>query len=234
MTVQFQKLKSTAQAHPLIGVARFLLDLLYPPRCIECGRVDAHWCASCQASFAQLPRAMPTSAAPPPLQAVAATSAHVGRLQTLVHALKYQNGAQLAPRLAQRLVAVYRQQNWQASAVAAVPLHTARLRQRGYNQSQLLASQVADMLALPDISAALQRDTFKRAQVGLNRAERQQNVAGAFRASATAPHLNGGHILLIDDVFTTGATLAACGDALIAGGALAVYGLTLTAAVKLN
>jgi ComF family protein len=111
--------------------------------------------------------------------------------------------------------------------VAAVPLHTQRLRERGYNQSKELATTVAALLEKPDYSQYVHRDHYTRPQVGLSRAERHRNVAKAFSAT---PPVNGKHILLIDDVFTTGATLRACAQALVTNGAGAVYGITVTAA----
>jgi len=107
-----------------------------------------------------------------------------------------------------------------------------RYRERGYNQAKALADEVAGLLGLPIPNGALQRHFFTRSQVGLGKAERRANVAGAFQA--TPEHVAGRHLILVDDVLTTGATLQACGQALIAGGAVAVYGLTVTAAREQN
>ena len=203
------------------------LDLLFPPRCAGCGRVDTPWCDRCQARLLRVPLDTIPRPAPPPLQGIITTGRHTGQLQRLVHALKYDNARVIAQPLGARLAARLEQQHWQIDVVAAVPLHVHRLQERGYNQAKLVSQQVAELLGKPDVSNAIHRDHDTRSQVGLNRAQRQQNVADAFRAE---PVVAGQHILLIDDVFTTGATLQACAQALVDSGAAAVFGLTITAA----
>jgi ComF family protein len=102
-----------------------------------------------------------------------------------------------------------------------------RLHKRGYNQSKLLTQVAATYLKKPDSSAAIVREQHTRPQVGLSRRQRRSNVSGAFRATAS---FNGQRVLLVDDVYTTGATLRACAQALANRGAAAVYAITLTAA----
>ena len=217
------------QAWGLTRPVAVLLDLLYPPRCINCGRVDTPWCAVCQENFRQLPLVNPVAARQlHPMQAVATTAIHDGQLQHMIHALKYENATYLAPSLGERLAKQAQIERWAVDGVISVPLHMTRYRERGYNQAKLLADEVAGLLGLPSLDGALLRDSFTRSQVGLGKAERQQNVAGAFHA---VPHLVEGHrLILVDDVLTTGSTLQACATALIAGGAAAVYGLTVTTA----
>jgi ComF family protein len=94
-----------------------------------------------------------------------------------------------------------------------VPLSRKRLRQRGYNQSEMLAIGVSDITHLPIITHALQRKDFHQSQTLLNRWQRQENVAKSFQLK-DGSQLHHKHILLIDDVCTTGATLAACSNAL--------------------
>ncbi|MEM6529967.1 MAG: phosphoribosyltransferase family protein, partial [Chloroflexota bacterium] len=164
---------------------------------------------------------------PPPLAGIATTATPTGLLQELVQALKYEDARLLAYPLAWRVARRVEQLNWPVDSVAAVPLHTHRLRERGYNQSKDLTIEIAELLGLPDYSEFIVRDHYSRPQVGLSRRERRQNVAGAFSAT---PSVRGRHVLLIDDVFTTGATLGACAQALLLNGAGAVYGMTVTAA----
>jgi ComF family protein len=105
-----------------------------------------------------------------------------------------------------------------------VPLHPDRQRERGFNQSDLLAHAMADPLGLSVRADLLQRVRPTRPQVGLARQERLQNVADAFRAR---PEVEGGRWLLVDDVCTTSATLEACAQALRLRGAGAVWAITL-------
>lgn len=225
-----------AQAQPGLlasdgAVRRWLglaLDLVFPPRCAGCGRVDVRWCARCQRSLDAVPlTALVTPH--PPLADAAATGPHEGLLQRAVWALKFDNGRHLAGPLSDRLAARLRTLAWPADAVIVpVPLHPSRLAERGYNQSQLLAEQLAVSVGRLCMPHALRRVRQTRSQVGLDHSQRQANMAGAF---AAAPEQISGHnVLLLDDVYTTGSTMAACADAALAAGAQAVYGLTVTAA----
>ena len=94
-----------------------------------------------------------------------------------------------------------------------VPLSRKRLRQRGYNQSEQLAVGISDITQLPVVTGVLLRRHFRQSQTSLNRQERQENVAGMFHLKDDTP-LRHRHVLLIDDICTTGATLTACADAL--------------------
>lgn len=115
-----------------------------------------------------------------------------------------------------------------ADAVVAVPLHARRLRQRSYNQAELLAEAVALELRVQLIRRALIRRRDTPTQVGLSAPKRYDNVRGAFAvAKASGSKLQGKTVLLVDDLMTTGATLRACASALKKGGARRVYGLTL-------
>jgi ComF family protein len=217
------------QARRFAGPVMFLMDLLYPPRCLNCGRVDTRWCDNCQNDFAQQPIVDPTQQRVfPPLHAIAATAVHDNQIQRMVQALKYENATYVAHHLGQRMAQQTIRVGWHVDAVTYVPLHMTRYRQRGYNQAKLLADEVAGLLGLPTLDGALHRDFFTRSQVGLGQAERRENVAEAFRAT---PNLvTGRHLLLVDDVLTTGATLQSCATALVNSGAAAVYGLTATSA----
>jgi ComF family protein len=109
--------------------------------------------------------------------------------------------------------------------VVPVPLHRRRERDRGFNQSALLARAVATACALPTNEASLMRTRETVPQVGLDIYARRVNVRGAFRAGREG--VVGRRVLLIDDVCTTGATMEACAEALAAVGARAVWGFAL-------
>ena len=107
-----------------------------------------------------------------------------------------------------------------------VPLSSKRLRQRGYNQSEMLAIGVSDITHLPIVTKALRRKEFHQSQTKLNRWQRQENVADTFQLVDDS-HLKGRHVLLIDDVCTTGATLIACANALKDVEGIRISSLTL-------
>jgi ComF family protein len=123
------------------------------------------------------------------------------------------------------LAEVCRREDWRPTLVIPVPLSPKRRRRRGYNQADLVAGALAGMLGLPVRSDALSRERETPSQVGLDPAARRRNVEGAFRALRA--EVEGQVVLLVDDLFTTGATLASCAQALRAAGSSEVYGLTV-------
>jgi ComF family protein len=139
----------------------------------------------------------------------------------IVHALKYRGYKKIVARLATPLL-LQVLGDGRFDAVVPVPLHRSRLRKRGFNQAELLARGVAAEINAP-LSDTLKVVRSTRDQVELSAAQRRANVAGAYRASA--PLL--GQILLIDDVFTTGATMSACASTLMRAGAQEVHALSL-------
>ncbi len=203
------------------------LNLVFPPRCIGCGKVDTVICAACLNVLAST---QPPAFVQPlaPLTAITSTAVHKGVIREAVQALKYDNTRLIAVPLGKRLTEQVRAQGWQFDMIIPVPLHTHRLKERGYNQSELLAACVADEIMIPLVTVAVERTRLTRSQVGLSGIERRRNLVDAF--VAYPDHVAGKSIVLIDDVYTTGATLAACAQVLFDAGAVAVYGLTVTAA----
>jgi competence protein ComFC len=205
----------------------FSLDLLFPPRCVGCGRVDAVWCDTCQDKLDQT--AFPSQVRPlAPLVGITSTAEHTGIIREAVQGLKYGSAKIVAEPLGERLVRQLQAQAWTVDVIVPVPLHATRLAERGYNQAQLLAEQIADALSLPCFPNAVERQRNTQSQVTLSAAERKTNLEDAFLANSQV--LSNQRVLLIDDVYTTGATLSACAQAVQQAGALAVYGLTVTVA----
>jgi ComF family protein len=112
--------------------------------------------------------------------------------------------------------------------IAPVPLHPRRKHERGYDQSAILARWVGRTLDVPVEPHAVRRVRYTKQQANLSGAQRAQNVAGAFAAEEW---VEGERVLLIDDVYTTGATLEACAAALRSVGAVSVTGLVFAAAL---
>jgi ComF family protein len=203
------------------------LDLLYPPRCAGCGRIDAVWCKPCAATFAAAegPFTLP---ALEPLHGAAAARVHEGLARDAVHALKYESCRAMADVLGAPMAAALTSTDWLADALVPVPLHPTRLRERGYNQAQWLADAVAARTGIECLPSGLFRTRSTPHQVGADAAQRRANMEGAFASAGDT--LQGRCVVLVDDVFTTGATLQACALAALAGGAAAVFSLTATAA----
>ncbi|MDD5371739.1 MAG: phosphoribosyltransferase family protein [Anaerolineaceae bacterium] len=137
-------------------------------------------------------------------------------------------GEALSNALIQRL----NEFGWWVDLVTPVPLSQGRYRERGYNQSALLAYPVALAHGIRYSSKALQRVRETASQINLTAEERHRNVLGAFAAESRI--VAGKKVLVIDDVATTGATIGACAEALLKAGAVVVYGLTLARAVRQN
>lgn len=154
-----------------------------------------------------------------------------GTIETAVQRLKYNHKTGIAEPLAQFLT-TYWLEKWQNLAVdmiIPVPLHSVRLRERGYNQSLLISEKLASNLSLPHYPQALKRIRNTKTQAFLNRRDRIENVRGAFRAVGGGL-LCGKNVLLIDDVYTTGSTANACSEALQDVGCKHVYVLTVAQA----
>ncbi len=228
-----------------------LLSTVFPTACPACGALLAQpskgpLCAACWAS---LPRhKVPLCLCGFPLQAPGLaecgrcrrdqqgyTEGHSigpysGALRTVIHELKYRGRRQAAPLLAAilssepRAVLVLRE----AQALVPVPLHPRRLRERGFNQSLLIARSLASQAGVPVWPATLRRVRPTPPQTGLTAAARRLNMAGAFECRE---RLAGQILVLVDDVFTTGATLRSCAGALKRAGAGEVRVLTLARVV---
>jgi ComF family protein len=219
-----------------------LLDLVFPPRCVACRRPGAWLCAACLAgvSYLSVPLCShcgePLSVTRhcsrlanhlPRLDGLRSAAWHEGALRTALHQFKYRQLRVLRGPLGEVLTRAWRQSPLPEAIdlLLPVPLHARRVRERGYNQSLLLAQELARATGLSLAERSLVRVRHTRPQVGLRAAERLSNVDGAF--AYQGPALAGRRVCLIDDICTTGATLQACAIPLRAAGAGAVYAYTL-------
>ncbi|MCF7802787.1 MAG: ComF family protein [Candidatus Marinimicrobia bacterium] len=153
-------------------------------------------------------------------------------LQQIIHAMKYRR----KPTLGQSLVSIigaWKLPAWMTSVdvVIPVPLHKTKRRDRGYNQAVSIAKGVATLCSAPIMTDVLVRQKYTASQTTLTRAERQENLAAAFVTTRkSAGQLKGKSVLLVDDVFTTGATLENAAESLQETGAKEVFGFTLASA----
>lgn len=204
-----------------------LLRLLFPPRCVACGQRGELLCPSCLASVSYHHRPWPAQTGEiRPLTTVRSAADFSGPMRKAVHQFKYGGVRALAPILGQMLVDNWRQDPYPADLIVPVPLHSSRLRQRGYNQSALLARELARGTGIAVAEHVLTRRVATPPQVGLNAHERLLNVRGAFACQGA---VSGLRVVVIDDVMTTGATLRACAEELLRAGATEAWGLTLAA-----
>lgn len=222
-----------------------LWDALFPPRCVQCGRVGYRLCPSCWTALSPLPEnrcprcahPLPTSQTLCPycqhprwrLDRVEALYPYQGPWRQAIQALKYRRDKGLALLFAQKAWEKLQELSWPISCVIPIPLDRHRQRERGYNQVDLWARRLAQALGWPYHPRALERIRTTSSQVGLKRDARWANMRGAFRASRR--DVQGCRVLLMDDVLTTGATLNEAAQALLRAGAVAVYGFVLARTV---
>ena len=230
-TVQPMDAPAKRKTQPIPNTLRHwgtkLIEIIYPPRCVTCGKVDTHFCTDCRQAFITLPKQ--THLTHFDELDVVAGSDHSEMIQQMIHALKYEDARFVSRWLAPRMAHSVLQTDWEPTCIVPVPLSQQRYDERGYNQAELLSEDLAIHLQLAHRPGALQRWRHTQTQVGLDTAERQENVAGAF--DVPNPHMvNGECVLLVDDVLTTGATMRACADALRTAGAAQVVGVSVSAA----
>ncbi len=217
-----------------------LVEFVFPAQCLGCGRHGSYLCPDCQAS---LPSVVPPicfrcglplghgvlcpdcRAGTGALDGIRSPYLMSGLMREAVHHLKYRNLKALAPVLGELMARYLSLNPLPAEALVPVPLHGSRLRERGYNQAELLAREVGKRMGLPVLKTGLARERPAHPQArAASAAQRRANVEGAFLCP---DRLDGLSVLLVDDVCTTGATLDACAVALRAAGAASVWGVTL-------
>jgi ComF family protein len=229
------------------------VDLALPPLCPACREpvIGQALCAACWAKldfiappycerlgipFAYDPGpgvlSMQAIADPPAYGRARAAVRYDEVARTLVHAFKYGDRLDLAPTLGLWMARAGRELTANADALVPVPLHWRRLWARRFNQSAMLAEIVARDCGRPVAHEALKRIKATPQQVGLTRAQRADNIQGAFRVPASGrATVARRRLVLVDDVLTTGATAEGCARALLRAGAASVDVLTFARVV---
>jgi ComF family protein len=143
--------------------------------------------------------------------------------------MKYRGNRAFGESLALQMVDYFRSLQWKVDMIIPAPLGKKRLQERGYNQVALVAEPLAYAVGVKYAPKALWKARETRSQVGLNVSDRQKNVQNAYQADARV--VKEKSIVIMDDVATTGSTISACTDALLAAGASEVYALTVARAL---
>ena len=228
-------------AAPFRAAFGFVLDVTLPRLCPSCREPvsDAALCPACWSKlsliappycerlgipFAYDPGpgilSMQAIAAPPAYHRARAAVRYDDIARTLVQSLKYSDRQDLAPTMGRWMARAGHELLGDADALVPVPLHWRRLWARRFNQSALLAKTIAETAGVPVADGALKRVKATVQQVGLSKAQRAENVQGAFRVPDEGrAAVAGRKLVLVDDVLTSGATADACARALLRAGA---------------
>ena len=217
------------------------LDFLFPRFCVGCGKEGAFICKSCRTTLSQIKSPVCPKCGKPQINeslcsgcvnweadidGIRSVLRFDGVIRKAIHEFKYKNLRAITADLAQLLNEYLVESPVPCEIFVPVPLHHKRLKERGYNQSALLAKELGRLMGLPVNEFTLVRSSYNLPQAKTaNVEERKQNVSGVF--SCLDEVLHDKQVLLIDDVATSGATLNACALALKMAGVKSVWGLTL-------
>ncbi|MGB3875199.1 MAG: ComF family protein [Shinella zoogloeoides] len=243
-----------AAARRFLALAGAALDIVYPPACAGCGVLlgsKASLCPHCWSKLALIERpycdvlGTPFShdlgpgilsadaiANPPPFDRLRSVALYDDLARILVQSLKYRDRTDLAPMMAGWMLRAGDGSVQAADVILPVPLHRSRLIWRKFNQAAELARAIGRLAGKPVLVDALRRTKRTRRQVGLGPRAREENVRGAFAiTTAGRETLFGRRVVLVDDVYTTGATVAAVTRSLKRAGVSDVTVLTFARAL---
>lgn len=194
------------------------LSYIEPPVCLKCGKhieaEEQEYCADCKNVPKHFIRGHPVFA-------------YSGVVRDSVLAFKYKNKREFADFYAEEIVGKYGDalRALDADGLLPVPIHRSRFRRRGYNQAELIARAVAKRLQVPCYDRELFRVAKTHVQKTLNDKERQKNIKNAFKRKRNGVKLN--RVILVDDIYTTGATIEACTEVLLKTGVGQVYYISI-------
>lgn len=214
-----------------------ILDFIYPPLCLSCGRLldssREHVCPECWSAikpvtpdsflFLETRNKLLDSSVADGLLSLFIFEKE-GPFQKIAHALKYSGVQQLGIELGRRLGSLIQAEGISADVLVPVPLHKRKLRERGFNQSLLIARGVSEVTGIPVQADLVRRCRWTETQTALSKEERKQNVEDAFRCGRS--DIGGLCVIVVDDVITTGATIGAVAVALKSSGAKSVIAIS--------
>ena len=208
-----------------------LLDLLYPPKCAFCRKLVQNrrmLCTDCEATLPFIDSEMQRQSISH-LAVCLSPLYYTGAVRQSLHRYKFSGAAAYYRIYAELMAACLQQQALQIDLITWVPLSRKRLRKRGYDQAKLLAGEISRLTGIP-CEQTLEKTRHNPAQSGTAGAEeRKKNVQGVYR---TVTSFAGEHVLLVDDIVTTGATMSEAAEMLLNAGAGEVSGLTLARTVR--
>jgi len=238
MLNSLQTLELKAKNQPLVWK---FLDALFPPFCCNCGEMGYELCPSCIKKITLIVHknicpvcgdlsnkakiCKKCTQCRPHFDQLCSWGEYSGVLRKVIQKYKFDHGLGLTRFLSGVSAEFIKSWGIRVDHIIPVPLSNSRLRDRGYNQSALLASSISRALHIEIKQRALTRVKETRSQVGLNSKERQDNVFSAFNADSTENRYKS--VLVIDDIATTGSTLNECAKALKNSGANLVYCYTV-------
>lgn len=217
-----------------------LLDLLFPKRCVGCKKVGSYICPSCASTIRYIDNQIcpvcmkpaiggathPQCKTPWGLDGLFAAAQYDGVMRAAIRRIKYRYTYDMIHTVTQVLIDRLPHTLPAFDIVIPVPLHSKRQRDRGFNQSALLAKDVGKHLAIPSNEEMLIRVRNTKPQFGLKKQERKTNMLGAFAPGKNS--ISGSkRVIIIDDVATTIATLSECAKVLKRNGARSVWGIVV-------
>lgn len=229
---------------PVPAILTDFVNLIFPSVCLGCeeplARGEKHLCTECLAQLPYTDYHLLSATANPlsrrfwgkvPLRHTLSYLRFLrrGRVQHLLHQLKYQGQRDVGLALGRWYGHELARHNFRFDLIVPVPLHPRKLATRGYNQSDTFAEGLSETLATPWHAQALRRTAHTESQTRKSRVERWQNVSQVFEVADVAA-IQGKHVLVVDDVLTTGATVEACAAVLLAAGAAEVSVATIACA----
>ena len=219
------------------------LDLLFPPLCGGCNKVGSRWCEACQKKIKildgtvcdvcglpqeQVGVCKTCLADRPHFHMLRAWTIYEEPIRSAIIRLKYKRDVSLGDSIAWQMLPFFEKLHWHVDMIVPTPLGYRRKKERGYNQAAMIAKPFALALQVSFEPTQVIRVKETRTQVGLDHIARKKNVEGAFQAGASVKRK---HIMVMDDVSTTGSTLSSMAEALYSAGAENVYALTVARAL---
>jgi ComF family protein len=218
-----------------------IFSFLFPPRCVSCGKSGAFLCKKCHHKLIYLQPPLCTNCSKPirtgtichkcqsqtwDIDGIYSIFKYGGVIRQAIIQFKYENIKVLADPLSHCMAEYLQKHHLPFDIIIPVPIHKRRLRERGYNQSSLLARRLSHMTRTPVVEGVLIRTKHTPSQAKSDSVDqRRKNIRNAFKC--VSHDISGKRILLIDDVCTSGATLNSCATSLKSAGAASVWGLTL-------